>query len=299
MYCRPSQSASASIHAGELEEADRDGELGGLVDAVAGPGALGEDDERDGADLRVVHLGHLAGGVVGADVGDLVGHDAGKFGFFVGGQDEAGVDVEESAGQRHGVDLVGVDDLDGEGDFAVGVLDDVLADAVDVLDDDGVGDEVGGLLNLHGVLLAVADLPVGGVPVAHAAAADVACAYGVDVVFAAGLDVGIEVFAGRGECVGFVFRLDLLGGVFALFGRGGGMAGDGLLGGDVSGDVDVGGGVLVWCGLRGVWGAVWGCGLGCGCGAAGGCVDGGLEGGVVVEVVWGERGSERRRRRRV
>ncbi len=182
--------------AGELEEGDGDGELGGLVDAVTGPGALGEDDERNGADLRVVHAGHLAGGVVSADVSDLVGHDARDFGFFIGGHDEAGVDIKEAAGESHGVDLVGVDDLDGEGDFAVGVFDDVLADAVDVLDDDGIGDEVGGLLDLHGVGLAVADLPVGGVPVAHAATADVAGSYGVDIIFATGFDVGVEGLAG-------------------------------------------------------------------------------------------------------
>ena len=190
------------VRAGELEEGHGDRELRGLVDAVAGPGALGEDDERDGADLRVVHAGHLAGGVVGADVGGLVRHDAGELGLFVRGQDQAGVDVEEAAGQGHGVDLVGVDHLDGEGDLAVGVLDDVLADAVDVLDDDGVGDQVRGLLDLHGVLLADADLPVGGVPVAHAAAADVARADGVDVVLAARLDVGLRVLAGRWEDVG-------------------------------------------------------------------------------------------------
>ena len=205
------------VHAGELEEAHGDGELGGLVDAVAGPGALGEDDQRDGADLDVVHLGHLTGGVMGADVGGLVGHDAGEFGLFVGGHDEAGVDVEEAAGEGHGVDLVGVDDLDGEGDFAVGVFDDVLADTVDVLNDDGVGDHVSGLLDLHGVLLAGADLPVGGVPVADAAAADVASADGVDVVFAAGLDVGLHVLAGGWEDVGLVFCFDLFRGVFALF----------------------------------------------------------------------------------
>src|SRR6202044_1017879 len=174
--------------AGELEEGDGDGELRGLVDAVAGPAALGEDDERDGANLRVVHSGHLTCGMVGADVGCLVGHNAGEFGLFVGGHDEAGVDVEEAAGKGHGVDLVGVDDLDGEGDFAVGVFDDVLADTVDVLDDDGVGDQMGRLLDLHRVGLAGADLPVGGVPVAGTASADVARAYGVDVVFAARLD---------------------------------------------------------------------------------------------------------------
>ncbi len=104
--------------------------------------ALGEDHQRDGADLHVVHARHLARGVVRADVGDLVGHDAGELASSVAGEDQAGVDVEEAAGQRHGVDLVGVEDLDGERHLAVGVLHEVLADAVDVLDDDGVGDQV-------------------------------------------------------------------------------------------------------------------------------------------------------------
>src|SRR5216683_2926485 len=228
--------------AGELEEGQRDGELGGLVDAIAGPGALGEDDQGDGADLRVVHAGRLASGVVGADVGGLVGHDAGELRLLVGGHDEAGVDVEEAAGKSHGVDLVGVDDLDGEGDLAVGVLDDVLADAVDVLDDDGIGDHVGGLLDLHGVGLAVADLPVDGVPVAHAAAADVSGAYGVDVVFATLLDVGVEVFAGGRERVGL--RLGG-GGSSLVFLRGGllagvGRPGQGSFGRHVCGSLRVG-----------------------------------------------------------
>ncbi|WP_433985194.1 hypothetical protein [Tunturiibacter empetritectus] len=77
MYWTPSQSASASSMRENWRKLRGMASLGGLVDAVPGPAALGEDDERDGADLRVVHLGHLAGGVVGADVGGLVGHDAG------------------------------------------------------------------------------------------------------------------------------------------------------------------------------------------------------------------------------
>ena len=70
-----------------------------------------------------------------ADVGGFMGHDAGKFGFFIGVEDQAGVDVEEAAGEGHGVDLVRVDDLNGERDFAVGDLDDVLTDAVHVFGD--------------------------------------------------------------------------------------------------------------------------------------------------------------------
>ena len=100
--------------AGELEEGEGDGELGNLVGAVRGVASLAHDDERNGGDLGVVALGLLAGGVVGDDVGNLVGHDAGELGFLVAVGDEAGVDVEEAAGKSEGVDLVGIDDLDGE-----------------------------------------------------------------------------------------------------------------------------------------------------------------------------------------
>src|SRR5207244_13078893 len=96
--------------------------------------------------------------------------------------------------------------------------------------------------DLHGVLLAVANLPVGGVPIAHAASANVACAYGVDVVFTAGLDVGIKVLAGRREGVGLVGCFHLVGGVFALFGAGGGVAWEGFFRRDAGGS------------LRDVWG---------------------------------------------
>ena len=89
-----------------------------------------------------------------------------------------------------------------KGNLGVGVFDQVLADAVNVLDDDRVGDEVGGFFDFHRILLANADFPVGGVPVAQAAAADVASADGGDVVLAAGLDVRVEGFAGRRDGVG-------------------------------------------------------------------------------------------------
>ena len=39
-------------------------------------------------ELGVIHARHLAGGVVGADVGDLMGHHAGHLRLFVGIQDQ-------------------------------------------------------------------------------------------------------------------------------------------------------------------------------------------------------------------
>ncbi len=106
---------------------------------------------------------------------DFVGHDAGEFGLFLGAEDQAAVDVEEAAGEGEGVDLVGVDHLDGEGHAGVGVADEVLADTVDVFGDDGVINELGGLLDFLGELLAEANFAFEGVqvdPFANAAVAD-------------------------------------------------------------------------------------------------------------------------------
>ncbi len=115
----------------------------------------------------------------------------GKFGFLVGIEDQARIDVEEAPWQGHGVDLVGVNDLDGEGHLAIGVLDDVLAHTVHVFGDGRVGDKAGTLLDLGGIHLAHLDLGVGRVPVAHATAADIAIAHGINIVDAAGLDVDL------------------------------------------------------------------------------------------------------------
>ena len=94
------------------------------------------------------------------DVRYLVRHDARDLGLVVGGEDESLVDVEEAAGQREGVDLVGVYDLDGEGDLGVRVEHDVLADAVYVLGDDGVVYELGLAVYFRGELSAEADFLV-------------------------------------------------------------------------------------------------------------------------------------------
>ena len=148
-----------------------------------------DENQRNGAELCVIHARLLAYRMVGADVGRFMGHYAGQFGFFIGIKNQAGIDVEEAAGQGHGVDFVRIDDLDGEGHLAVGVLDDVLPDAIDVFGDNRIGDEAGALLDLHGVTLAHLDFGVGRVPVAHSAAADIAIAYRADVLDAARLDV--------------------------------------------------------------------------------------------------------------
>ena len=120
-----------------------------------------------------------------------MGHDAGQLGFLVGIENEPGIHIEETTRQGHGIDFVGIDDLDGEGHLAIGVLHDVLSDAVDVFGDHRIGDEVGALFDLGGVHLAHLDLGIGGVPVSHSASADVAIAHGIHVIDAAGLDVDL------------------------------------------------------------------------------------------------------------
>ena len=118
--------------------------------------------------------GGLLGAVARRDVRDLVRHDAGQFGFGFGLQHQAGVHEEESAGQREGVHLFGIQHLDGEGNLGVGIPDEVLADAIDVLGDDRVVDDLGLALHFLRQLLAESDLLLEGVEVD--ALADIAIA---------------------------------------------------------------------------------------------------------------------------
>ena len=60
---------------------------------------------------------------------------------------------------------------------------------------------MGRLFDLHGILLAVADLPIGREPVTHAATADVARSYGTHIVLTAGLDVRVKRLARRRQRV--------------------------------------------------------------------------------------------------
>ena len=80
-------------------------------------------------------------------VRDLVRHHARQFGFAIRLQDQARVHEEEPAGQSESVHLFGIDHLDGERNFGVGIAHQVLADPVDVLGDDRVVDDLG--LALH------------------------------------------------------------------------------------------------------------------------------------------------------
>ena len=128
--------------------------------------------------------------MAGRNVGNLVRHHACKLSLFVGRQNQSAVHVEETARQSEGVDLVRVDDLDSERHLGVGVAHQVLPDSIHVLIDDRVLNHAGGLFDHHGVLLAHLDFGVGRVPIAQAAAANLAIADRVYVVLAARLHAG-------------------------------------------------------------------------------------------------------------
>ena len=108
-----------------------------------------------------------------------MGHDAGKLGFFLGAEDQAAIDVEEAAGKSESVHFIGVDHLDREGYFCVGVANKVLADAIDVFGDDGVVNHFGGALDFLGEMLAEGDFAFEGIEID--ALAEVAIADVVDV----------------------------------------------------------------------------------------------------------------------
>ena len=81
------------------------------------------------------------------DVGNLVRHHSGELGLFLRAQDQAAVHIEEAAGQREGIHLVGINHLNGEGHLRIGIAHQVLPHAVDVFGDDWVIDHLRGALH--------------------------------------------------------------------------------------------------------------------------------------------------------
>jgi len=129
--------------AGKLKESHGDKKIRSLVGSVSGPAIRNENHRGDRSELNDVALGSLFGAVTGGNVRNFVGHDAGQLGFFLRAQDQAAVDVEKASGKRECVDFIGVDHFDGEGNFCIGVADQVLPHAVHVFSDDRVIDQFG------------------------------------------------------------------------------------------------------------------------------------------------------------
>ena len=96
-----------------------------------------------GADLHQIAARRLTRSVTACYVGDLVRHHACQFGFGLGLQNQAGVHEEEAAGKSERVHFLGIEYLDGERNFRVGVADDILAYAVYVFGDYRIVNDLG------------------------------------------------------------------------------------------------------------------------------------------------------------
>ena len=92
--------------------------------------------------------------VTGANVSDLVRHDAGQLGLVVSREDQALIDEKVPAGKCECIHLVAVDHLDREWHFGIGMKYHILPDPVDVFRDHWVVDEFRLLLNFKGELAA-------------------------------------------------------------------------------------------------------------------------------------------------
>src|SRR5271163_5024664 len=167
----------------ELHERQRQAQAGGFVDSVAD--AASNEDKRNGADVRPLRARHLASAVACRNVRNLMRHHARQFSLFIGRQNQAGVYIEKATGQRERVHFIGIDDLDGKRNLGIGIAHQILSDAVHVFRDHRVLHQLHRALDLHGVLFAHSDFGFERIPVAQTAAANLAIADGVDIVFAA------------------------------------------------------------------------------------------------------------------
>ena len=107
--------------------------------------------------------------MAGGDVRDLMRHDARKFGLIISGENEAGIHIEKASGKCEGIDVVRINDLDGEWDERIRVAHQVLPDPINVFGNRRVLDQLGRRLHLLRVLLAHRKLALQSVPVAESA----------------------------------------------------------------------------------------------------------------------------------
>src|SRR6266853_2928048 len=120
--------------------------------------------------------------VAGGYMGNFVCHNSSEFCFVVGGLNKPGIHIEKSAGKCEGVDVIGVDNLNGERNLRIGVAHQVLAELVDVFSDLRVGEQPGRGFHLRGIVLAHSDLALQAIPVAKTApASDFSITDGVNV----------------------------------------------------------------------------------------------------------------------
>src|SRR5271157_485729 len=170
------------LHEGQ-RNADAHGGLFGLIDAPA----TRYEDERNARQIDDVSARLLSVNVTGSNVGNLVRHHSGQLGFIVSSQDQSRVHVEETARQRESVQFVGVDHFDGEWHLGVRIPHQVLPDAVHILGNQRIADQLGAVLHLLRVGTSHRHLLVQRVPVAHALVApNIAIADRINVVQGAG-----------------------------------------------------------------------------------------------------------------
>ena len=88
--------------------------------------------------------------MAGGHVRNLVCHYPGQFRFIIGRQYQSGIYIKKSTGQREGVHLVRIDNLNSEGDLGIRVAHQILPNAIDVLCDHGIRDHFRGAFHLLG-----------------------------------------------------------------------------------------------------------------------------------------------------
>ena len=173
-----------------------DGEWSGESAYIGSSRARGARNVSNRVDNAAdVTSSHGAGGVAGGNVGDLVGHHGGEFGFIIGGENQCAVHIQKSAGKAVGAgNIAGVDDLDREGNLRIGIADDLLSKAVDVGVYGIVVNDLGGAVESGGDVAAEFELAFHRVQVESVP--DTALADVLDVVFLGLLGVFRSFFTG-------------------------------------------------------------------------------------------------------
>ena len=93
--------------------------------------------------MHELATGALARHMTGSHVRNFMRHHSSQFRLIIGSENQSGIDVEKSAGKRECIDVVRVNHLNGEWNLGIRVAHQILADAVDVFANAGIGDQPG------------------------------------------------------------------------------------------------------------------------------------------------------------
>src|SRR5260370_28644667 len=139
--------------AAELQVRQRKRDAQAFIESIPGRSGRTQQAQRNRGELQYLTLRRILRPMPRGHVRYFVGHDTRQLRLFLSAKNQPAIYVKESARQRERIDLVGIDHLDRERHPRIRIAHEILSDAVYVLSDDRIVDNLRRALDLLRQLL--------------------------------------------------------------------------------------------------------------------------------------------------